>query len=103
MELHTFSSLNQEFLKQYDGSMKMADKAYVYFDPKAIEHKKLAMIKAEDVQKAFNSSNVEVFTSSQELVTKLKNENYRNKNLLLMSSGNFGGVNLEELAKEILS
>lgn len=103
MELHTFSSLNQKFLNQYDGTMKNADKAFVYFSPKAIAHKKLDMLSEEDVLRSFNSKNVTVFTDSNVLIKALKEINFKNRNLLLMSSGNFDGVNLNELAKELIN
>ena len=103
IELHTFSSLNQEFLGQYKNTMLAADKAFVYFSPKAIEHKKLAMLSENEVKNAFFSENVTVFTNSDELMKTVKAINFKNKNLLLMSSGNFDGVNFEELGNEILN
>ena len=103
IELHTFSSLNQEFLGQYKNTMLAADKAFVYFSPKAIEHKKLAMLSENEVKNAFFSENVTVFTDSDELMKTVKSINFENKNLLLMSSGNFDGVDFEELGNEILN
>ena len=103
MELHTFSSLNKEFLSQYDGAMKNADKAYVYYSPKTLAHKKLQNLSPEEVKQAFNSDNITVFTDSKELVGNLKTNNWRNKNLLMMSSGNFDGVDFAELGEELLS
>ena len=103
MELHTFSSLNKEFLTQYDGAMKNADKAYVYYSPKTLAHKKLQDLSPEEVKSAFNSDNITVFTDSKDLVDLLKSDNWENKNLLMMSSGNFDGINFDELAKEIYS
>ena len=102
IELHTFSSLNQEFLSQYKNTMLDADRAFVYFSPKAIEHKKLAMLSKNDVKTAFFSENVTVFTDSDELMKTVKSINFKNKNLLLMSSGNFDGVDFKELGNEIL-
>ncbi len=103
IELHTFSSLNQEFLGQYKNTMLAADQAFVYFSPKAIEHKKLSMLSEIDVKKAFFSENVTVFTNSDELMKRVKSINFNHKNLLLMSSGNFDGVDFEELGKDILN
>jgi|TARA_B110000908_G_scaffold27665_1_gene32511 UDP-N-acetylmuramate: L-alanyl-gamma-D-glutamyl-meso-diaminopimelate ligase len=103
IELHTFSSLNQEFLAQYKNTMLDADRAFVYFSPKAIEHKKLAMLSESDVKTAFFSENVTVFTNSDELMKTVKSINFENKNLLLMSSGNFDGVDFEALGSELLS
>ena len=102
MELHTFSSLNKEFLSQYDGAMKNADKAFVYYSPKTLEHKKLQDLSPEEVKNAFNSDNITVFTDSNDLVESLKSNNWKNKNLLMMSSGNFDGVDFDELAEELL-
>lgn len=102
MELHTFSSLNKEFLNQYDGAMKNADKAFVYYSPKTLAHKRLQDLSPEEVKNAFNSNNITVFTDSNDLVKALKTNNWQNKNLLMMSSGNFDGVDFDELAKELL-
>ena len=103
IELHTFSSLNQEFLAQYKNTMLDADRAFVYFSPKAIEHKKLAMLSESNVKTAFFSENVTVFTNSDELMKTVKSINFENTNLLLMSSGNFDGVDFEALGSELLS
>ena len=103
MELHTFSSLNKEFLSQYDGAMKNADQAFVYYSPKTLEHKKLQDLSPEEVKNAFNSANITVFTESNNLVEHLKSNNWNNKNLLMMSSGNFDGVDFDELAEELLT
>lgn len=103
MELHTFSSLNKEFLSQYDGAMKDADEAYVYFNPHTIEHKKLDPISKEEVKAAFNSDNVNVYTSSEELIDLLKGKNWEGANLLMMTSGNFDGVDFKQLGDELLT
>lgn len=103
IELHTFSSLNQEFLSQYKNTMLAADEAFVYFSPKAIEHKKLTMLSESEVKQAFFSENVTVFTDSDELMKRVKAIDFNNKNLLLMSSGNFDGVDFELLGEEILN
>ncbi len=76
IELHTFSSLNQEFLTQYKNTMLEADRAFVFFSPKAIEHKKLAMLSKNDVKNAFFSENVTVFTNSDELMETVKSINF---------------------------
>ena len=102
MELHTFSSLMADFLPQYEGCMEKADKAFVYFNPKVLEHKKLPPISAEEVRKAFDTENVEVFTDSQLLQARLREIEYKNTALLMMSSGNFDGVNIPEFAKELI-
>ncbi len=103
MELHTFSSLNEEFLSQYKGCMDMPDEAFVFFSPKALAHKKLADITPEQVHKAFGRENLKVYTSSDELIRELKSKDWTNKNLLLMSSGNFEGVDFDELANSLIN
>jgi UDP-N-acetylmuramate: L-alanyl-gamma-D-glutamyl-meso-diaminopimelate ligase len=101
MELHTFSSLSAEFLDQYAGAMDAADDAFVYFNPKTIKHKKLAPIDKKDVKKAFGKKDLEVFTESEELRKHLLSLKWRKRNLLMMSSGNFDGIDLPKLAKKI--
>lgn len=102
MELHTFSSLMADFLPQYKGSMAQADIAYVYFNPKVIEHKRLSAISAEEVQKAFGTENVVVFTDSQLLRSALRGQDYHNTALLMMTSGTFDGVDIPAFANELL-
>ena len=102
MELHTFSSLTEDFLPQYADCMAEADVAFVYYNPEVIQHKRLKEIKPEQVQQAFGGTNLTVFTDSEALQAKLREFNYDNSALLLMTSGNFSGVNLIEFAEELL-
>ena len=97
MELHTFSSLNKEFLKEYKGCMDDPDTAIVYFSLKAIAHKKLTHITKEQVHTAFGRHDLLVFTDSNKLKEFLKSQNWEKQNLLMMSSGNFDNINLENL------
>jgi UDP-N-acetylmuramate: L-alanyl-gamma-D-glutamyl-meso-diaminopimelate ligase len=101
MELHTFSSLKKEFLPLYKNTMESADRAFVYFNPETIKHKRLEEISKETVKDFFASNNIEVFTDSVKLINELLSINYKNKNLLLMSSGNFDGINFMDFAKII--
>jgi UDP-N-acetylmuramate: L-alanyl-gamma-D-glutamyl-meso-diaminopimelate ligase len=102
MELHTYSSLNETFLEQYNGSMEEADVAMVYFNPKTLEIKKLTAISPEQVASHFNKKGIQVFTNSQEMVAALKKTSWENANLLLMSSGNFDGISFEQLADSLI-
>lgn len=118
MELHTFSSLTQEFLQQYAHSMDEADVRYVYFSQHALQLKKLPSLDPEEVKKAFGGNpegepntdenknnavrNVEVFTDSAVMVAKVKAMEWKNANLLMMSSGNFDGIDFNHLAEEVL-
>jgi UDP-N-acetylmuramate: L-alanyl-gamma-D-glutamyl-meso-diaminopimelate ligase len=101
MELHTFSSLTQEFLQQYRGTMDEADVRCVYFSQHALQLKKLPPLDPEEVRKAFGG-NVEVFTDSSAMVAKVKAMEWKNANLLMMSSGNFDGIDFAALANEII-
>ena len=103
MELHTFSSLKKDFLPLYENTMSFADEAIVYFNPKTIEHKKLEPINKEQVAEAFGGNNLKVFTDSDEVISELMEQNFTDTNLLLMSSGNFSGVDLKDLAKKIVA
>jgi UDP-N-acetylmuramate: L-alanyl-gamma-D-glutamyl-meso-diaminopimelate ligase len=102
MELHTFSSLNAKFLGEYHGAMQAADKAFVYFNPHTIEHKKLPPISPDQVKAAFATENVSVYTDSMALMSELKGMNWNESNLLLMTSGNFDGVDFVKLADELI-
>ena len=103
MELHTFSSLNANFLNQYRGCMDDADVPLVYYNPQTLEHKKLPAISPADVKDAFKNERISVFNESEKLKAFLRQIDYQNKNLLLMSSGNFGGIDVDKLAEEIVS
>jgi UDP-N-acetylmuramate: L-alanyl-gamma-D-glutamyl-meso-diaminopimelate ligase len=102
MELHTFSSLNRSFLPQYQHSMKEADEAIVFFNPEVVEHKKLPLFDKNDVLTAFDQDNLTVYTDSNELIERLKTTSWDNTNLLIMTSGNFSGVDLKQLAEDLI-
>ena len=103
LELHTYSSLNKDFLHQYNGKLSEADHPIVYFNPETLASKKLPELNEDNIKEAFNNESLEVFTDKDQLVSYLKNINWQNKNLVMMSSGNFGGINLQELGKEIIN
>lgn len=107
MELHTFSSLMADFLPQYKGCMAEADVAYVYFNPKVIEHKRLTPITKEEVREAFGTENVEVFTESEALQKAVSRQysvfRHQGVALLMMSSGTFDGVDVKQFAAELLT
>ncbi len=103
MELHTYSSLKKEFLPHYKGCMEAADEAYVYFNPRTVAHKKLEPVTPTQVSKAFGKKGLKVFTDSDLLLKELKNISRENKNLLMMSSGNFDGKNMQTLARDLIN
>jgi UDP-N-acetylmuramate: L-alanyl-gamma-D-glutamyl-meso-diaminopimelate ligase len=97
MELHTFSSLSENFLEQYAGSMNDADVPVVYFNPQTIAHKKLAQISEEQVAKAFENNNLVVFTDQEAMRNHIQNSFTSNSVLLMMSSGTFDGLDLHKI------
>ena len=97
VELHTFSSLNKKFLPEYAGSLGAADTAVVFFSEHTLAMKKLPPITKEDIKQAFSHPNLFVFTEKDTFEQFLKNQEWHKKNLLLMSSGNFQGLNMEEI------
>lgn len=102
MELHTFSSLKADFLPQYHGAMSAADEAIIFFNPEVIKHKQLEDISPEQVKNAFGGD-VTVYTESKKLQAYLRAQDLSQTNLLLMSSGNFSGIEFKSFAEELLS
>ena len=103
LELHTYSSLNKTFLSHYRNTMNAADEAVVYFNPETIRHKKLEDISKEDVIAAFDRKGLQVYTNREEMEAYFQKGNWRNTALLLMSSGNFSGIDFKILTSQILS
>jgi UDP-N-acetylmuramate: L-alanyl-gamma-D-glutamyl-meso-diaminopimelate ligase len=101
LELHTYSSLNKDFLPLYRHCMDAADFPVVYFSHHAVALKRLPELKVEDIKKAFDDTRLVVYNDSRKLQDELLEMDFSNKNLLLMSSGNFDGINLETLANSI--
>lgn len=101
IELHTFSSLNRNFLAQYANTMDQADVAIVYIDEKTFKQKQLEPFSREDVQIAFKCKELHFFDNPAHLRAYLIQLNFYRKNLLLMSSGIFGGMDLVKLAREL--
>ncbi|WP_374950817.1 UDP-N-acetylmuramate--L-alanine ligase [Mucilaginibacter sp.] len=102
IELHTFSSLNKEFLDEYAGTMDAADEAIVFIDRKTFGQKKIEPYPAEVVKNAFANERLLFFNEPALLLNHLEQLNIANSNLLMMSSGNFGGINLIELKNILL-
>lgn len=103
MELHTYSSLNKEFLPEYRGSMDQADIAVVFYNPHAFEIKKLPFLNKEFVKAGFGREDLIILHEGDELETFIKKLEWQNKNLLMMSSGDLGGIDLKKISAQILS
>jgi UDP-N-acetylmuramate: L-alanyl-gamma-D-glutamyl-meso-diaminopimelate ligase len=98
MELHTFSSLNSAFLEQYAHSMDEPDVAIVYFNPHTIEHKRLSPISVDDVKRAFQREDLIVLTDASLVEMILMESDWEKTHLLWMTSGNFDGLDIADLA-----
>jgi UDP-N-acetylmuramate: L-alanyl-gamma-D-glutamyl-meso-diaminopimelate ligase len=95
LELHTYSSLNAEFLKEYKGALDAADVAVVFYSPHAVEIKKLEKVTHEQIANAFERDHLIIYTSPDDFKDFLFSQNFDNKALLLMSSCNYGGLDFE--------
>lgn len=101
IELHTYSSLNAEFLQQYEGVATAADQVAVYYSKHALELKRMPPLSKEQVSKGFAKEGMEVIDNRQDLEKWLEGQDYYQGNLLLMSSGNFDGLDINRLAGKI--
>lgn len=101
MELHTFSSLNKNFLPLYEGAMDQADAALVYFNPEVVKHKKLEPLPDDFVKKCFGDQ-VTVSQKTEDVLEYVDRHLTSNCVLLMMSSGNFDGINYEKLGEELV-
>ena len=97
LELHTYSSLNAEFLKEYKGTLDAADKAVVFYSPHAVEIKKLEKVTEKQIADAFERDDLIIYTEPAKFKEFLFAENLENTAVLLMSSGNYGGLDFEEV------
>jgi UDP-N-acetylmuramate: L-alanyl-gamma-D-glutamyl-meso-diaminopimelate ligase len=97
LELHTYSSLNSEFLNEYKEALNAADEAVVFYSPKALEIKQLKAITEEQIFEAFGRKDLKIFTNPEDFREFLKSKSYLDQVLLLMSSGNYGGLDFEEI------
>jgi len=101
LELHTYSSLNRKFLPEYKNKLNAADEAIVFYSPKAVALKGLEPIPPDLIKKKFNYPGLIVFTEPEKLHRYLYDLNLKDAALLLMSSGNYGGLNFEKLMKKV--
>ncbi|MFC0604726.1 UDP-N-acetylmuramate--L-alanine ligase [Winogradskyella pulchriflava] len=99
LELHTYSSLNAEFLKEYKGALDAADVAVVFYSPHAVEIKKLEEVTEQQIANAFERDDLIIYTNPDDFKNFLFSQNFDNKSLLLMSSGNYGGLDFDEVTK----
>ncbi|MBL7940337.1 MAG: peptidoglycan synthetase [Flavobacteriales bacterium] len=103
MELHTYSSLSENFLDQYAGCMDAADRAIVFYDPHAVQLKRLPAIPPERIQRAFGRPDVQVMNDPIAVMGAVRKDRKEESVLLMMSSGNFGGVDLQALSEAFIA
>ena len=101
LELHTYSSLNPDFLKEYKGALDAADKAVVFYSPHAVQVKKLHPISEKQIAESFEREDLLIFTDPAGFKDFLFGQNFEDTSLLLMSSGDYGGLDFNELKKYI--
>ncbi len=99
LELHTYSSLNSEFLAEYKGALDYADKAVVFYSPHAVKIKQLEEVTEEQIANAFQRDDLIIYTNPQEFKEFLFNQNLKNSAVVLMSSGNYGGLDFDEVKR----
>jgi UDP-N-acetylmuramate: L-alanyl-gamma-D-glutamyl-meso-diaminopimelate ligase len=97
LELHTYSSLSKDFLPQYAHTLDAAETALIYLNPATWERKGLPPISKKEIQDAFQHNNLQVYFDVKDFKKQLFSMEWENKNLLAMSSAQFGGLNFEEL------
>ena len=97
LELHTYSSLNAEFLAEYKGALDKADKAVVFYSPHAVKIKQLDSVSEQQISNAFQRDDLIIFTNPTEFKEFLFSQNLHQSALVLMSSGNYGGLDFEEV------
>jgi UDP-N-acetylmuramate: L-alanyl-gamma-D-glutamyl-meso-diaminopimelate ligase len=102
LELHTYSSLDPEFIKQYAQSLESADEAIIFYDPEALKIKNRVPIPPEDIEHSFAHQNLRVVTDAIELKNMLLAKSYTEAVLVMMSSGNFGGMDWSALQQRFL-
>lgn len=97
LELHTFSSLNKEFLPQYEGTLELADEAVVFYNRHVLVQKKAKDLPVDFVQSCFKKRGLKIMVDAEDLAHYIREIRRDDSVLLLMSSGNFGGLKMKEL------
>ena len=101
LELHTYSSLNADFLSEYKGSLDAADQAVVFYSLDALKIKRMPEITAEQMKTAFDLPALITYTNADDFKTYIKNLDLKDSVLLFMSSGDYGGLDLNEFIQTL--
>lgn len=102
-ELHTYSSLNEKFMHEYKDALELADEALVYYSKHALEIKRLPDLDSQVIKEGFNKEGLLVMNNREELLQWLHSRDYENACLVLMSSGNYDGIDVIKLAPELIN
>lgn len=102
LELHTYSSLNENFMNEYQGTMDEADDACVFYSSHALELKRMPCLPKEVVKTGFAKENLKVFNQRSQLEAWLNHLTYHNAVVVFMSSGNYDGLDTEAFAQKII-
>lgn len=94
LELHTYSSLNPVFLEQYGHAMDGLDNAVVFYSEDALKIKRMEPISPELIKEKFKNQNLKVFTNAEDLHKYWESLDRTKGAFVMMSSGNFGGLDL---------
>lgn len=102
LELHTYSSMNSDFIPQYKNSTHQADLVYLFLNEEAAKIKGMKLPQPEEIKTAFNDRSIRVFYDKNQMELSLLEENYFNSILLLMSSGSFDNWEIPVFIKKII-
>jgi UDP-N-acetylmuramate: L-alanyl-gamma-D-glutamyl-meso-diaminopimelate ligase len=89
-------------MHQYKGTLDKADIGIVYFNPHAVNLKKLPPINNTDVIRAFENERLLVFSDSGILINAIKSIKENKAAFLFMSSGNFNNTNIIGLSETMV-
>lgn len=101
LELHTYSSFDPQFLKEYEGALDAADEAIVFYLPESVQIKKLESVSPDQIRNAFQREDLQIFTNAETFRSFVFKQHYKNTALLFMSSGNYGGLDLNEVKEMV--
>ena len=97
-ELHTFSSFDEDFQKEYRSAFDECDHPIIFFDSNN-EKLKDKIINEKNLIDSFSDKRIVFAYDPNQLRDYLLKFDDNNVNLLLMSSGKFGGIDIDMLAK----
>ena len=98
-ELHSSSSFNSTFLKNYKNTLTDSDYSIIYISMKNLK-KFSSKMDEKIIKKIFNEDKLILISDPKKLDSFLKKNSYKDYNKLFMSSGNFDNFILDEFDNE---